>query len=144
MKEYKSQSASSTESIAAEFAKTLSPGDTVCLYGEMGVGKTVFTNGLCRALGACEYATSPTFTVVNEYDGADFPVYHFDMYRIEDEDELIEIGFDEYLTAGGICIIEWPENIPYSLPKKRINVRLLKESFTDRKIIIEEIGEKLC
>ena len=135
---YKSNSASDTKKIASEFAKTLSCGTVVCLYGEMGVGKTVFTNGICRALGVCEYATSPTFTVVNEYDGADFPVYHFDMYRIEDEDELIEIGFDEYLNAGGICIIEWPENIPNSLPENRVNVKILRDSFTERTIIIED------
>ena len=135
---YKSNSAADTEKIAAEFAKRLKRGAVVCLYGEMGVGKTVFTNGLCRALGACEYATSPTFTVVNEYDGADFPVYHFDTYRIEDEDELIEIGFDEYLSAGGVCIIEWPENIKNSLPKNCVNVKILRDSFTERTIIIED------
>lgn len=137
MAEYFSNSSCETEKIAAEFAKTLSPGTVVCLYGEMGVGKTVFTNGLCRALGVCEYATSPTFTVVNEYDGEDFPVYHFDMYRIECEDELIEIGFDEYLNSGGICVIEWPENIPNSLPRKYIKVKILRDSFTGRTIIIE-------
>ena len=135
---YKSNSDSDTQKVAAEFANTLSCGTVVCLYGEMGVGKTVFTNGICRALGVCEYATSPTFTVVNEYDGADFPVYHFDMDRIEDEDELIEIGFDEYLNAGGICIIEWPENIPNSLPENRVNVKILRDSFTERTIIIED------
>ena len=135
---YNSKSSSETEKIAAEFAKTLSPGAVICLYGEMGVGKTVFTNGLCRTLGVCEYVTSPTFTVVNEYDGEDFPVYHFDMYRIEDEDELIEIGFDEYLNSGGICIIEWPENIPNSLPKNRINIKILRDSFEERTIIIED------
>lgn len=138
MKKFISNSSADTEKIAAEVAKTLSLGTVVCLYGEMGVGKTVFTNGLCRALGACEYATSPTFTVVNEYDGEDFPVYHFDMYRIEDEDELIEIGFDEYLNAGGICIIEWPENIPNSLPKKRVNIKISRGNLSDERIIIIE------
>lgn len=138
METFYSKSGSETEKIAAEFARKLSPGAVVCLYGEMGVGKTVFTNGLCRALGVMENATSPTFTVVNEYDGGGFPIYHFDMYRIEDEDELLEIGFDEYLSSGGVCIIEWPENIPLSLPKKRINIKILRESFTERKIIIED------
>lgn len=137
MAKYHSCSAADTERIAAEFAKTLTCGAVLCLYGEMGVGKTVFTNGLCRALGTNENATSPTFTVVNEYDGEDFPVYHFDMYRIEDEDELIEIGFDEYLSSGGICIIEWPENVPNSLPKKRINIKIIKNTPTERTIIIE-------
>lgn len=136
---YKSKSDSDTQAIAKDFAKTLTPGTVVCLFGEMGVGKTVFTNGLCRALGACDYATSPTFTVVNEYDGGDFPVYHFDMYRIEDEDELLELGFDEYLNAGGICIIEWPENIPNSLPRKFIRVEITRgEEYTLRTITITE------
>lgn len=138
MLEFRSFSAEDTEKIAAEVSQKLSPGDVVCLFGEMGVGKTVFTNGLCRALGVCEYATSPTFTVVNEYNGEDFPVYHFDMYRIEDESELLEIGFDEYLNSGGICIIEWPENVPGSLPKKRINIKILRDSFTERKIVIDD------
>lgn len=136
---YISKSAKDTEKIAADFVQKLSPGAVVCLYGEIGVGKTVFTNGLCRALGACEYVTSPTFTVVNEYDGADFPIYHFDMYRIQDEDELLEIGFDEYLSSGGICIIEWPENIPTSLPKRRINICIKRTSSdTVREITIED------
>ena len=139
MIQYKSYSDSDTQAIAADFAKTLTPDTVVCLFGEMGVGKTVFTNGLCRALGACDYATSPTFTVVNEYDGSDFPVYHFDMYRIEDEDELLELGFDEYLNAGGICIIEWPENIPDSLPRKFIRVEIKRgEEFSHRLITISE------
>lgn len=136
MLEFKSFSAEDTQKFAEKLADKLSPGNVVCLYGEMGVGKTVFTNGLCRALGACEYATSPTFTVVNEYDGGQFPVYHFDMYRIEDEDELIEIGFEEYLKNGGVCIIEWPENIPNSLPKKRIDVKFTKDTFTERTITV--------
>ncbi|MBQ3118467.1 MAG: tRNA (adenosine(37)-N6)-threonylcarbamoyltransferase complex ATPase subunit type 1 TsaE [Clostridia bacterium] len=137
MAKYISHSAEDTTRIAAEFAHNLTPGDVVLLYGEMGVGKTVFTNGLCRALGACDFATSPTFTVVNEYDGGDFPVYHFDMYRIEDEDELYELGFDDYLNAGGVCIIEWPENIPNWLPKKNIRVDISKDSETSRTIDIK-------
>jgi len=137
MKEFHSTSDSETIKIAAEFAKTLPIGTAVCIFGEMGVGKTVFTNGLCRALGVKEYVTSPTFTVVNEYDGAGFPIYHFDMYRIEDEDELLEIGFDEYLNSGGICIIEWPEKVKGALPDKRIDVKILRGvDFCERTIII--------
>ena len=139
MQKFYSESDSQTIKIAEGFAQTLSPGTVVCLFGEMGVGKTVFTNGICRALGVCEYATSPTFTVVNEYDGDGFPIYHFDMYRIEDEDELLEIGFEEYLTSGGICIIEWPENVINSLPKKRIDIEILRgENFSERTIIIKD------
>lgn len=139
MQKFYSQSASQTKEIAAEIAKTLSPGTVVCLFGEMGVGKTVFTNGLCRALGVSDYVSSPTFTVVNEYDGDGFSIYHFDMYRIEDEDELLEIGFEEYLNSGGICIIEWPENVKDSLPKKRIDIEILRrEDFSEREIIIKD------
>ena len=139
MQKFYSESDSQTIKIAEGFAQTLSPGTVVCLFGEMGVGKTVFTNGLCRAMGVSDYVSSPTFTVVNEYDGDGFPIYHFDMYRIEDEDELLEIGFEEYLTSGGICIIEWPENVINSLPKKRIDIEILRgEIFSERTIIIKD------
>jgi tRNA threonylcarbamoyladenosine biosynthesis protein TsaE len=139
MQKFHSLSDSDTKAIAERIAKSLSPGTTVCLFGEMGVGKTVFTNGLCRALGVTDYVSSPTFTVVNEYDGADFPVYHFDMYRIEDEDELIEIGFEEYLSSGGVCIIEWPENIKNSLPSERVDIEILRgNDFSERTIIIKD------
>ena len=103
----------------------------------MGVGKTVFTKGLCRALGVEDYVTSPTFTVVNEYEGKAFPIYHFDLYRIEDEDELLEIGFEEYLQSGGVCIIEWPQNGQRYLPEHRYEVELKKEDgANDRTIVI--------
>lgn len=139
MQKFYSESDSQTIKIAEGFARTLSPGTIVCLFGEMGVGKTVFTNGLCRALGVSDYVSSPTFTVVNEYDGDGFTIYHFDMYRIEDEDELLEIGFEEYLNSGGICIIEWPENIINSLPQKRIDIEILRgNEFSDRTIIIKD------
>lgn len=139
MQKFYSKSDSETKEIAERIAKTLSPGTVVCLFGEMGVGKTVFTNGLCRAMGVTDYVSSPTFTVVNEYDGDGFPIYHFDMYRIEDEDELLEIGFEEYLNSGGICIIEWPENIKSSLPQKRIDIKIIRgKGFLEREIIIKD------
>ena len=139
MMEYKSKNSEETVLIAQDFAKKLKAGDVLCLRGEMGAGKTVFTNGLCRALGVTDYVTSPTFTIVNEYDGADFRVFHFDMYRIEDEDELLEIGFDEYLSSGGVCVIEWPQNVESSLPKKRYEVKILKCGENERTISICEV-----
>ncbi len=139
MMEYKSNNSEETVLIAQEFAKTLKAGDVLCLRGEMGAGKTVFTNGLCRALGVTDYVTSPTFTIVNEYDGAAFRVFHFDMYRIEDEDELLEIGFDEYLSSGGVCVIEWPQNVENSLPKKRYEAEILKTGENERTIKICEV-----
>lgn len=124
----------------AKLAECIQSGDVILLHGEMGAGKTVFTKGLCRALGVEDYVTSPTFTVVNEYEGTAFPVYHFDLYRIEDEDELLEIGFEEYLQSGGICIIEWPQNGQRYLPEHRYEVELIKNAGkNDRTIVINRI-----
>lgn len=137
--EFYTKNSEETAHVAAEFAKNITPGAVICLRGEMGAGKTVFTNGLCRALGVTDHVTSPTFTVVNEYDGKRFRVFHFDMYRIEDEDELLEIGFEEYLTSGGVCVIEWPQNVERSLPKKRYEVEIVKTDINERTILIKQI-----
>lgn len=126
MTEYRSNSSEETEKIAGQIASQLRAGDVLLLRGDMGVGKTVFTKGFCRALGVEECVTSPTFTVVNEYEGAQFCIYHFDLYRIEDGDELIEIGFEEYLQSGGICVIEWPQNAKAYMPTHRIEVEITK------------------
>ncbi|MBQ4087983.1 MAG: tRNA (adenosine(37)-N6)-threonylcarbamoyltransferase complex ATPase subunit type 1 TsaE [Clostridia bacterium] len=139
MREYISAGADDTQRIAAEIAGTISPGAVLCLRGEMGAGKTVFTTGLCRALGVSDYVTSPTFTVVNEYDGDAFRVYHFDMYRIEEEDELLEIGFEEYVSAGGVCVIEWPQNVEGALPKHRTEITIEKCGENERKITVQDI-----
>lgn len=136
---FNSNSCEETLKFAREFANQIKKGDVLCLKGEMGVGKTVFTNGLCSALGVTDYVTSPTFTVVNEYDGTNFSVYHFDMYRIEDEDELLEIGFDEYLSSGGVCVIEWPQNVKNSLPKNRYEIEILKTGTDTRTIKVCEV-----
>jgi len=122
--------------LAESLAKQIAGGTVICLYGEMGAGKTVFTQGLCRGLGVTDYVTSPTFTVVNEYDGKDVRVFHFDMYRIEDESELIELGFDEYLSSGGVAIIEWPQNIAGSLPANTIDITITKEGIDERCVTV--------
>ncbi len=98
-----------TENIGENFAKTLSPGAVVAMRGGMGVGKTAFVRGAARGLGERGRVTSPTYTIVNEYE-TDIPMFHFDLYRLGSVDELFEIGFDDYLTRGGICFIEWSEN----------------------------------
>ncbi|MBQ7118924.1 MAG: tRNA (adenosine(37)-N6)-threonylcarbamoyltransferase complex ATPase subunit type 1 TsaE [Oscillospiraceae bacterium] len=97
-----------TESIGENFAKSLKPGCIVALRGEMGAGKTVFVRGVARGLGISGRVTSPTYTVVNEYNG-EMPLFHFDLYRLGSADELFEIGFDDYLSRGGVCLIEWFE-----------------------------------
>ncbi len=140
-KEYITNSEEETTYLACEFANSLKNGDVVCLFGDLGVGKTVFTRGLCKALGTDDYINSPTFTIVNEYEAENFDIFHFDMYRIEDTSELVEIGFDEYLKKGGVCIIEWPQNIYDELPQNRIDVEIERVSFDDetlRRITITE------
>lgn len=140
---YKTFSEEETFNLAKEMGNSQEPGSVICLSGDLGAGKTVFAKGLCDGLGVCEYISSPTFTIVNEYMGEKYPVYHFDMYRIEDESELIEIGYEEYISSDGVCIIEWPSNVEGALPKKRIDVEIernLSEGDDYRTITIKEIG----
>ncbi|MCL2220856.1 MAG: tRNA (adenosine(37)-N6)-threonylcarbamoyltransferase complex ATPase subunit type 1 TsaE [Oscillospiraceae bacterium] len=106
-----------------ELGRTLSPGAVVALYGDLGAGKTAFTRGLAIGLGIEMPVSSPTFTIVNEYPG-DIPLFHFDMYRLENESELFDIGWDDYLERGGVCAIEWSEKVPGAFPPDTIKVRL--------------------
>lgn len=139
--EYISKSYVETQKIAADFAKTLKKGDTVCMYGDLGAGKTAFVQGMAKGLGITDHITSPTFTIVNEYEG-DMPLYHFDVYRIADSDEMYEIGYEEYVYGDGISVIEWAELIEDILPDDRYSVTVLKDLTQDedyRKIIIEKV-----
>lgn len=139
--EYISNSCEETEKIAYAFAQSLKSGDAVCMYGDMGVGKTAFVHGLAKGLGINEPITSPTFTIVNEYYGK-YTLYHFDVYRIADCDEMYEIGYDEYINGDGICVIEWPQLIDDILPENRYNVCISKDydKHDDyRKIVIEAV-----
>ncbi len=122
---YKSYSPEDTENFAKAFAKALKKGDVICLDGELGVGKTAFTKGLCAALGVTDYVTSPTYTIINRYSG-DVSVFHIDAYRIEDADEMYEIGFDDCLQDG-ICVIEWSVMIADILPKSRIEISIKRD-----------------
>ena len=137
-----SASAEETEKIGKDFAKSLLEGGAksafIALYGDLGVGKTAFTRGFTSAV--CEARVkSPTYTVVNEYRGGKVPVFHFDMYRIDGDDDLYSTGFYDYIDTGYL-ICEWSENIPFALPKNRTNVTIEKTSDKDdRKITIEEV-----
>ena len=121
------------------------PGQIYTLTGDLGVGKTVFTQGVAAGLGITEPVNSPTFTIIQEYEDGRLPFYHFDVYRIGDIEEMEEIGYDDYFFGKGICLIEWAELIEEILPEKRIEVTIEKDldkGFDYRKITIEERGEE--
>ena len=121
------------------------PGQIYTLTGDLGVGKTVFTQGVAAGLGITEPVNSPTFTIIQEYEDGRLPFYPFDVYRIGDLEEMEEIGYDDYFFGQGICLIEWAELIEEILPEKRIEVTIekdLEKGFEYRKITIEERGEK--
>ncbi len=140
MKEFISESPEMTMQLAQDFAKELKSGDVICLNGDLGAGKTAFVQGLAKGLGIDGYISSPTFTIVNEYD-APLPLYHFDVYRIGDSEEMYDIGFDEYIFGEGVCVIEWSENIADILPEHRYEITITKDYSKDenyRRITVEE------
>ena len=138
---YYSNSPEDTTGIAREFAKKLVPGDVICMRGDLGVGKTAFVQGLSKELGIEEYLSSPTFTIVNCYEGK-MPLYHFDVYRIADPDEMYEIGYEEIVYGDGVSVIEWAENIEEILPETRYEISIKKDyekGENYREILIERI-----
>ena len=104
-----------TEAVGRKLAAQLQPGDVLAYYGDLGAGKTAFTRGLAAGLGVTEPVTSPTYTIVNEYLSGRLPLFHFDMYRLGSADELFDIGWEDYLARGGICAVEWSENVEEAL-----------------------------
>jgi tRNA threonylcarbamoyladenosine biosynthesis protein TsaE len=144
MKQFKTFSAEETMLVGKALGKILTIRDVVCLTGDLGTGKTAFTNGIAVALGIDDYITSPTFTIVNEYK-TEIPLYHFDVYRIAEPEEMFDIGFEEYLYGDGVVVIEWAELIRDILPDELIWVKINKNLNLDvnvREINIEFIGEK--
>ena len=131
-----SKSEKDTYKIAKKFERTLSGGEVVILNGDLGAGKTTFTKGLAKALGITENVTSPTFTLMNIYTSGRLTLYHFDMYRIEDESEAQELGLDEFFYGNGVCMIEWAENIKNMLPKNLITINITKLGENEREIEI--------
>ena len=113
--EYISKSEAETEALGVRLAERLEPGQTIAFTGDLGAGKTAFTRGLARGLGIGERVTSPTFTIVNEYEGGRLPLFHFDMYRLSAPEELFAIGWEDYLDRGGVCAVEWSENVAGAL-----------------------------
>ena len=132
-----SNSEAETEAAGARFARTLPDGAVVALYGDLGAGKTAFVRGMARGLGIDAPVSSPTFTIVNEYPGAR-ELYHFDMYRLDGADELFDIGWEDYLSRGGICAVEWSEKVTDAFEGGEIAVRIEKTGEDSRKITIGE------
>lgn len=131
---YYSKNARDTQNIAINLAKTLSGGEVILLNGDLGAGKTTFTKGLVKGLGGKKTVVSPTFTIMHSYDDTRIPVYHFDMYRIADEDELYELGLEEYLYENGVAVIEW--NKFSRLPEKTVTVNIVLKGGNEREIEI--------
>ena len=139
---YLTNSPEETEKVGAALAKILTPGTVLAYRGDLGAGKTAFTRGLARGLGYEEPVTSPTYTIVNEYLGGRLPLFHFDMYRLGSSDDLWDIGWEDYLERGGICAVEWSENVDDAM-ENPILVTIEKLGEDARRITIEG-GENLA
>ena len=137
-----SRSDKDTYELGKEMAKKAHSGDIILLYGDLGVGKTVFAKGFAEGLGITEPVTSPTFTIVHEYEGSK-KMYHFDLYRIGDPDELYDIGYEEYFYSDGVSLVEWPERLEYLMPENAISVTVEKDLSEDpnfRRIKVDYYG----
>ena len=133
---FNSHSTADTESFAEKIGKIVTPGTCIAFFGGLGMGKTAFTRGLARGLGCTEIVTSPTYTIVNEYLSGRIPLFHFDMYRLRSSDDLWGIGWDDYLDRGGVCAVEWSENVADAM-EDAIWVTIEKTGDESRRITIE-------
>ena len=127
-----------TEALGARLARALEPGAVVAFTGDLGAGKTAFVRGLARGLDVRDRVTSPTFTIVNEYEGGRLPLFHFDLYRLGSADELFDIGWEDYLARGGVCAVEWSERMEELLEPGTIRVDLRRGEDEDRRVITVE------
>jgi len=133
--EHVTNSPSETEALGESLAGQLEPGTVIAFTGDLGAGKTAFVRGLARGLGVQERVTSPTFTIVNEYEGGRLPLFHFDMYRLGSADELFDIGWEDYLARGGVCAVEWSENVSDALDNDCLRVDIRRGENDDQRII---------
>ena len=134
--EFITHSPEETEKIGASLAEQLQPGAVIAYRGDLGAGKTAFTRGLARGLGCGDIVTSPTYTIVNEYLSGRLPLFHFDMYRLASSDDLWDIGWEDYLERGGICAVEWSENVADAM-EDAVFVTIEKLGEDTRRITIE-------
>ena len=140
--EFLTYSPEETEAVGAALGKILNPGAVLAYRGDLGAGKTAFTRGLARGLGYRAPVTSPTYTIVNDYLGGRLPLFHFDMYRLASSDDLWDIGWEDYLERGGVCAVEWSENVDDAM-ENAIYVTIYKTGEGSRRIVIEG-GENLA
>ena len=139
--EIETYSQEETMDFAKKMAEKLEAGSIVCLDGDLGVGKTVFAKGFALGLGITEPITSPTFTIVQIYEEGKMPLYHFDVYRISDIDEMDEIGYEDYFFGEGVCLIEWASRIEELLPESAVHIKIEKDlakGFEYRRVVVEE------
>lgn len=133
---FTTHSAAETEALGERLAARLTGGEVIAYTGDLGAGKTAFTRGLARGLGIADRVTSPTFTIVNEYEGGRLPLFHFDMYRLSSSDELYDIGWEDYLARGGVCAVEWSEIVSDALEENElIRVDIKNECGNDDRTI---------
>lgn len=133
---YHTKSATETEALGEKLAGKLRGGEVIAFTGDLGAGKTAFTRGLARGLGIADRVTSPTFTIVNEYEGGRLPLFHFDMYRLSCSDELYDIGWEDYLARGGVCAVEWSEIVEDALEADAIRVDIKNDGDDCRSVAI--------
>ena len=127
MMQITTHSADETQALGQRLAKRLLPGDVIAYFGDLGAGKTALTRGIAQGLGVTDLVTSPTYTIVNEYLTGRIPLFHFDMYRLSSSDELFDIGWEDYLSRGGVCAVEWSENVEDAL-QDAIRVTIEKDA----------------
>ena len=133
--EHYSSSVQETEALGRALAQHLTPGTVVAFTGDLGAGKTAFVRGMAQGLGIAQRVTSPTFTIVNEYEGGRLPLFHFDLYRLGDPEELFDIGWEDYLARGGVCAVEWSENVADALEDEPIRVDIRRGEHDGQRVI---------
>jgi tRNA threonylcarbamoyladenosine biosynthesis protein TsaE len=141
MLKYSTESVEETSRIGEQLGRLLSKGNIVCLSGDLGAGKTAFTQGIAKGMGVKDYVTSPTYTIINEYEGR-LPLYHFDVYRLNDVSEMYELGYEEYFFGDGVVVLEWADIVRDIIPGERLWITILNtKGDNSREIIMEPTGE---
>lgn len=137
----RTHSPAETRALGERLARVLCPGDVLCLWGDLGAGKSELTRGIAAGLGVTAPVTSPSFTIMNVYEEGRLPLYHFDWYRLESSEELYEMGMDEYLGGDGVAVVEWPGVCPDAMPQTRLDVTLTPVSETEREVTLTPRGD---